>query len=55
MAEAPVHGAWQRRLLLTLLLAPALLWLFALIVLPQLELALLSFRERIAPHEYRAS
>ncbi len=41
--------------MLTLLLAPALLWLFALIVLPQVELALLSFRERIAPHEYRAS
>jgi len=50
-----MHGAWQRRLMLTLLLAPALLWLFALIVLPQVELALLSFRERIAPHEYRAS
>ena len=33
---------WQRRLVLTLLLAPALLWLFALIVLPHVQLALLS-------------
>jgi spermidine/putrescine transport system permease protein len=41
--------------MLTLLLAPALLWLFALIVLPHIDLALLSFRERTAPHEYQAS
>lgn len=50
-----MHGVWQRRLMLTLLLAPALLWLFALIVLPHVDLALLSFRERIAPREYKAS
>jgi spermidine/putrescine transport system permease protein len=41
--------------MLTLLLAPALLWLLALIILPHLDLALLSFRERTAPGEYRAS
>ena len=45
----------QRRLMLALLLLPALLWLFALIVLPHIDLALLSFRERIAPRQYRAS
>jgi spermidine/putrescine transport system permease protein len=45
----------QSRLVLVLLLAPALLWLLALIILPHLDLALLSFRERTAPGEYRAS
>ncbi|MBU3671436.1 MAG: ABC transporter permease [Sinobacteraceae bacterium] len=39
-------------LLLWLLLAPALLWLFGLIVMPHLDLALLSFRERVGPGEY---
>jgi spermidine/putrescine transport system permease protein len=43
------------RLILILLLAPALLWLLLLIVVPHIDLALLSFRERIAPHEYRPS
>jgi spermidine/putrescine transport system permease protein len=52
MPEAAVTAAWQRRLLLALLLAPALLWLFALIVLPHLDLALLSLRERVAPRQY---
>ena len=47
--------AWQRRLMVGLLLAPALLWLFALIVLPHVDLALLSFRERTAPREYVTS
>jgi spermidine/putrescine transport system permease protein len=46
---------WQRRLMLLLLLAPALLWLFALIILPHLQLAILSLRERIAPHTYQPS
>jgi spermidine/putrescine transport system permease protein len=45
-------GAAYRRLVLALLLAPALLWLFALIVLPHVDLAVLSFRERVAPRQY---
>ncbi|MDB6089325.1 MAG: binding-protein-dependent transport system inner rane component [Gammaproteobacteria bacterium] len=51
----PLPRAWTPRLILTLLLAPALLWLVALIVLPHMQLALLSFRERVAPHEYEPS
>lgn len=45
----------RRTLVLSLLLAPALLWLLLLILVPHLDLAMLSLRERIAPHEYRAS
>ena len=55
MPEGAVTAVWYRRLLLALLLAPALLWLFGLIVLPHLDLALLSFRERVAPRAYVAS
>jgi spermidine/putrescine transport system permease protein len=55
MPEAPTQATWRRRLVLGCLLAPALLWLLLLIVLPHADLALLSFRERIAPHEYRPS
>ena len=44
MLEATATRHWHRRLMLGLLLAPALIWLFALIVLPHLDLALLSFR-----------
>ena len=47
------RAQWQRRLVLALLLAPALLWLVALIVLPHVDLALLSFRERVAPRAVR--
>jgi spermidine/putrescine transport system permease protein len=54
MAEA-ADRRWQMRLALGLLLAPALLWLLALIVLPHVDLAMLSFRERIAPRQYAAS
>lgn len=43
------------RLGLWLLLAPALLWLVGLIVLPHVELALLSLRARVAPRVYEAS
>ncbi len=53
--DASVGRVWQRRLILTLLLAPALLWLLSLIVLPHVQLALLSLRERVAPHVYEPS
>lgn len=46
---------WGARLSLGLLLAPALLWLLALIVLPHVDLAVLSLRERIAPRQYAPS
>jgi spermidine/putrescine transport system permease protein len=52
MVEAPSPGGWRARLLLLLLLAPALLWLCALIVFPHIDLAILSFRERVAPHVF---
>jgi len=43
------------RLALFLLLAPALLWLAGLIVLPHVELAVLSLRARVAPRVYEFS
>jgi spermidine/putrescine transport system permease protein len=55
MGNAAAQRVWQRRLVLILLLAPALLWLFGLIVLPHIDLALLSFRERSAPRHYQPS
>jgi spermidine/putrescine transport system permease protein len=55
MASAAIHSRWQGRLGLGLLLAPALLWLGALIILPHIDLALLSFRERVGPRHYVAS
>jgi spermidine/putrescine transport system permease protein len=55
MASTPAQRVERRRLVLTLLLAPALLWLFALIVLPHIDLALLSLRARNAPRHYEPS
>ena len=55
MLEAATSARLLSRLGLALLLAPALLWLLLLIVLPHADLAVLSFRERIAPREYAAS
>jgi spermidine/putrescine transport system permease protein len=55
MADGFMDRRWHARLALGLLLAPALLWLLALIVLPHLDLAVLSFRERVAPRQYTAS
>jgi len=55
MAETAAGAGWYRRLVLALLLAPALLWLLGLIILPHADLAVLSFRERVAPREYVAS
>jgi spermidine/putrescine transport system permease protein len=53
-AAAP-DGRQFARLLFALLLAPALLWLVGLIVLPHLDLAILSLRARVAPRQYEAS
>ncbi len=41
--------------MLFLLLAPALIWLVGLIVLPHVDLAVLSLRERVAPRQYQPS
>jgi spermidine/putrescine transport system permease protein len=41
-----------RRLGFWLLLAPAILWLGLLIILPHVEIAILSFSERVAPRVY---
>ncbi len=49
---AEVGSKTTRLLLLGLLLAPALVWLVGVILLPHLDLALLSFRERIGPGEF---
>jgi spermidine/putrescine transport system permease protein len=51
MASA-TEARWRTRLSLGLLLAPALLWLGALIVLPHIDLGFLSFRERVGPRAY---
>jgi spermidine/putrescine transport system permease protein len=55
MSDTSSPALWRRRMMLAVLLTPALLWLFALIILPHVQLALLSFRERIAPRTYAAS
>jgi spermidine/putrescine transport system permease protein len=52
---AEVGGKTTRLLLLGLLLAPALVWLVGVILLPHLDLALLSFRERTGPGEFTSS
>jgi spermidine/putrescine transport system permease protein len=54
-AQAAPIGAPFARLLFVLLLAPALLWLLGLIVLPHLDLAVLSLRARVAPRQYELS
>jgi len=48
-------GAPRSRLALILLLAPAAVWLVGLIVLPHLDLAMLSLRARVAPRVYEWS
>jgi spermidine/putrescine transport system permease protein len=45
----------QARLILMLLLAPAVVWLAGLILLPHIELAILSLRARVAPRVYEPS
>jgi spermidine/putrescine transport system permease protein len=51
-AEATVSTATRNRIALALLLAPALVWLVGLIVLPHVELAVISLRARVAPRVY---
>jgi spermidine/putrescine transport system permease protein len=51
----PSSKVWHGRLTLGLLLAPALLWIGALVVLPHVDLAVLSFRQRVGPRTYVAS
>ncbi len=48
----PSVARLQGRLVLWLLLAPAIAWLVGLVVLPHIDLAVLSLRERVAPREY---
>lgn len=55
LPSAADPGRAQARLVLFLLLAPALVWLLGLIVLPHIDLAVLSLRERIAPRQYAPS
>ena len=52
---APADAPTRARLALLLLLAPALVWLVGLIVLPHVELAILSLRARVAPRVYELS
>lgn len=54
-ASDPSAPRDQARLLLLLMLAPAALWLLLLLVLPHIELGILSLRVRVAPREYEAS
>jgi spermidine/putrescine transport system permease protein len=53
--DSAARGRWYGRTALALLLAPAMLWLVALVILPHVELAVLSFRRRVGPHHYAAS
>lgn len=53
--DAMSVGKTQARLMLALLLAPAVVWLALLLVLPHVELAILSLRLRVAPRVYEPS
>ena len=55
MTSAAATAGPRARLALLLLLAPALLWLVGLVVLPHVELAVLSLRARVAPRVYEFS
>ena len=54
-ASTPGAPGLQARVMLGLLLAPALIWLLGLIVLPHIDLAVLSLRARVAPRQYALS
>ncbi len=53
--EATTQRQLQTRLILMLLLAPAVVWLVGLVLLPHIELAILSLRARVAPRVYEPS
>ena len=53
MAASPMAGT--SRLMLTLLVAPTALWLLLLLILPHVELGILSLRVRVAPRVYEPS
>jgi spermidine/putrescine transport system permease protein len=53
--QTVAQSALLARLLFAVLLAPALLWLLGLIVLPHVDLAVLSLRARVAPRQYEFS
>ena len=55
MDNAAAAATRRARVALLLLLAPALVWLVGLIVLPHVELAVLSLRARVAPRVYEFS
>jgi spermidine/putrescine transport system permease protein len=55
MTEGQFSPHWRARLMLGLLLAPALLWLGVLIILPHVDLGILSLRERVGSRHYVAS
>jgi spermidine/putrescine transport system permease protein len=55
LVEPSTVSRHSARLMLMLLLAPALLWLPGLIVLPHVELGILSMRQRVAPRVYEPS
>ncbi len=52
MSERARASRWPARLVTGLLLAPALLWLGALVVIPHIDLAILSLRERVGPRHF---
>jgi spermidine/putrescine transport system permease protein len=54
-AATPGTSVPRAKLALLLLMAPALVWLVGLIVIPHLELAILSLRARVAPRVYEFS
>ncbi|MDH4480196.1 MAG: ABC transporter permease [Rhodoferax sp.] len=54
-SDGRMMGKHQARLLFALLLAPAVVWLALLLVLPHVELAILSLRVRVAPRVYEPS
>ena len=54
-SEATTARQLQTRLILMLLLAPAVVWLVGLVLLPHIELAILSLRARVAPRVYEPS